>query len=155
MDRLKEAFLALVGAAVPRIDYFTTYRCKVVKQSADGSKVDLKPDDSRIPQCSDILIKWGPPGITALITVGCFMHLGWENGDPGRPYACFAEGSHVTKLVLEADQVYVSGEAGAKKLATEDHVHTVSVIQGVGSPTTLTTATPTGVGGLTTQTSAK
>lgn len=153
-DRIKDALLALVGMGTPRLDYFTTYRARVVSQSADLSKVDIKPDDPRIPQRSDVRIKWGFPGLKAAIAPGSFVNHGWDNGDPQKPYVMLCEsGATVTKVVIDASQIFLAGEAGAKKLATEDHTHTISVIQGVGSPTVLTT-NPPAAAGLTTKTKA-
>ncbi len=116
-DRAKEALLALLGAGVPRIDYFTTYRAKVVSQSADGKYVDLQPDDKRIPACSKVVIKYGVPGVTAKFTA-TYMQLGWENGDPARRYAIAFEDANVSEVVHSSTAMYLGDKAGADKVVT-------------------------------------
>ncbi len=104
-DRAKEALLAILSMGTPRIDYYTTYRCRVVKQSADLTKVDIKPDDKRIPQRSDVPIKWGIPGVKAKIVPGCFVNHGWDNGDPSQPYVALIEGGAVVQeITIETTQ---------------------------------------------------
>lgn len=152
-DRVKDALLALLGMGTPRLDYFTTYRCKVVKQSADLSKVDLLPDDARIPAPSDVPIKWGFPGLKAQILAGSYMNLGWDDGNPKKRYAMLCEtGATVTKVVIDASQIYLAGEGGAKRIALEDHTHTFQVNPGPSPAITITTNPPTT--GLTTKTKA-
>ncbi len=150
-DRAKEALLALLGMGTPRVDYFTTYRARVVKQSGDLLKVDIIPDDSRIPQRQDVTIKWGIPGVTAQISPGAFVHHGWEGGDPSKPYVMLCEsGATVVKLVLDATMVYVGGESGAKALATKDdfdnHTHLAGSLTSpagtAGGPVTGTSGAP-------------
>lgn len=154
MDRVKAALVALLGAGEPRVDYFTTYRAKVMKQSADMTKVDLKPDDARIPQCSDVRIKWGIPGVKAKIAPGCYMHLGWENGDPSKRYAMIIEdGATQLEITIEAvNAIYMGDKGAAKELATKDHVHDGSTITAPsgGGACSGVTGVPQGVGALTT-----
>lgn len=122
-DRVKAAWLALLGAGTPRVDYYTTYRCKVLKQSADLSKVDIKPDDPRIPQRSDVPIKWGLPGVRAKIAPGCFMNHGWDDGDPSKPYAILPEnGASVLELYLTGSTKIVLNNGALNVARATDQV---------------------------------
>lgn len=114
VDRLKEAFFALVRAGNPGIDYLTSYRARVVKQDADTGKLDVQPDDPRLPSMSNLRLKLGIPGATAQIHVRdapVFVQVAWENGDPTKPFAALFEGgAAVIKLTLAADTLVAIGD---------------------------------------------
>lgn len=111
-DAMKAALIALVRAALPTIDYYALYRAKVVKQSPDRGSVDLVPEDSRLPKgMNDIPIKLGIPGATAKFAPGAQMLVGWEGGDPARPYAmAFEGGASVAVLSITAAKIELGGE---------------------------------------------
>jgi len=155
MDRVKAAWLALIGSGVPAIDYYTTYRCKVVSQSADFSKVDLIPDDPRIPQHSQVQVKWGLPGVKASIAPGAYMHIGWANGSGAKPYACFIEGgaTQIELTIEAASAIYLGNKTNAVELATKNHVHlagSISAPSGGGTCTGSTAPPTAGPGMITT-----
>lgn len=89
-DRLLESFRALVGADTARLDYFGLYRCRVVKQNADGT-LDLQPDDARLPPLSGIQV-YGPAGVAMSgIPAGSHCLVSFSNGDPSQPFAALFE----------------------------------------------------------------
>lgn len=109
---MKAALVALVRAALPTIDYYALYRARVVKQSADRGSVDLVPEDKRLPPgMNDIPIKLGIPGATVKFAPGAQMVVGWEGGDPARPYAmAFEGGASVAVLSITAAKIELGGE---------------------------------------------
>lgn len=108
-DRLKRALFALFKASVPRLDYYTTYSAKVVIQS--GDLFDLQPDDARIPPMGGIPIRHGLPGVTIRIPPGSTVLVGWENGDPSRPFCALWQGGegNVTRITIVADTIELGG----------------------------------------------
>jgi hypothetical protein len=130
-DRLKESIFALVRAALPTLDYYALYRGKVVTQS--GDKVDVIPDDSRIPDMSAIPIKLGLPGVSIQITPGAYVLIGWEGGDSQRPYVMVWEtGANVVSLTLRAAKIELGGPGLVP--ATDGVVRAATPCQFTGAP---------------------
>ncbi len=86
-DEIRQSYRAIVRGAIPNIDFFAYYRAQVMAQSLDGSTVDVQPDDQRLPACSMIPLRLGLPGVTVTVQPGCFVMLGWDGGDPSKPFA--------------------------------------------------------------------
>lgn len=105
-DRLKGPFIALVKQALSRVDYYALYRARVVAQSPDFTKLDIQPDDSRLPPMSGILLRHGVPGLKVQITPGAFVMVGWSGGDPSQPYVQLWEGGEsVIQETFTAQQI--------------------------------------------------
>lgn len=113
LDRLKAAFVALARGAQPTIDYLAQYRVKVLKQHDNLRRVDLQPEDTRLPPMSNIPLRVGVPGLDVTIAPGEYLLLGWENGRPDRPYASLWEpgtqGTTPLKLTLHANVIELGG----------------------------------------------
>lgn len=150
MDRLRDAFRRAVRSALSSVDYYALYRARVVSQS--GQKVDLTPDDKRLPGLQNVRLRHGVPGLEVTVIPGCYVLLGWDNGDPSAPFASLWDGGEsVTKLVLKATTVYLGDEAGAdsfvKKTEFNAHIHQTSGVQAgagninSGAPTVPATGT--------------
>lgn len=164
MDRLRDAWNRAVRSAFSRIDYYALYRAKVVSQN--GQKVDVAPDDPRIPGLKNVPLRHGMPGLEATVAPGCYLLLGWDGGDPSKCYATLWDGGEsVSKLVLKAVAVYLAAEPGAMKVALaplvkaemdafaaahSNHVHGVTV-SGAGTYTTDPPATYTVTGNMAAQ----
>jgi hypothetical protein len=151
VDRLRAVVRSIV---TPMIDRLALYRAEVKAASSDGKTLDVDPEDSRISGIQGVPIRVGIPGAVAVVQPGAVVLIGWERGDPSRPYAVpsWESGASVTKLVVNATELYLGTETGAKKLATEDHTHTVTYVPGTSGTATATTDPPTA--GLTTNTKA-
>lgn len=107
---LKNPFAQLVKSAVPRLDWFALYRGKVLGQA--GNTVDVQPDDARLPAMSKVPLRHGLPGVSVTVQPGTSILVGWENGDPSRPYACLWEGGEtVTSMTIGG----TNGDAVATK----------------------------------------
>ena len=79
--------------------YLGMYTCEVVSQSSDGS-LDLLPDDDRLRAegLQAVPIRHGLPGVTVVVPAGERVLLGFDNGDPNRPYAALWHEGQVTSV---------------------------------------------------------
>jgi hypothetical protein len=100
---LRDAVASLVDALVgPRIDRLALYPATIVSQAADGT-VDVLPDDTKVRGLgwSGIQLRYGLPGFTAEVPALSRVLVGWEAGDPSRPYAMAWEPGSVTRVTFD------------------------------------------------------
>lgn len=86
------AIQALARQLTAKLDYFALYDAKVNAQSADGTTVDITPSDPRIPQLQRVPLVLGTPATVIKFAPGNFVRLGWNDGNPEKPYACLFQG---------------------------------------------------------------
>lgn len=99
LDRLRAALDALIRWTTREQPYLRLYPATVRAQAADGT-LDLEPDDAAIrgTGLSGVPIRHGIPGVTVEISAGQRIMLGFEAGDPRRPYAALWRTSGTAKL---------------------------------------------------------
>lgn len=90
------ALSAAVERIMRRVDYHALYPARVVTQHADGS-LDLVPDSTRAPSCQAVPVRT-LRGLSVEVAAGARVLLGYEEGDPARPYAALWEPGAVTRL---------------------------------------------------------
>ena len=112
-DRLKTAARAISGLD-PMVPYRYLYRAQVVSQSSSNlDQVDVRPDDPAVPEMAGVPLRHGIPGVQAQVQPGCFVVVGWANGEPNAPFAALWEpGAKVAKLILSGDSTQL-GDASA------------------------------------------
>jgi len=101
--RLRESVAALVEAIIGRrLDYHALYPSTIMRQAANGT-LDLLPDDERMrgTGCQGIRLRHGLPGYTCTVPVATRALLGFEAGDPKRPYAALWDAGNVTEVVFD------------------------------------------------------
>lgn len=118
--RLKGAFQALAYGAVPGIDYMGLYRARVLKQHASLNRVDVQPEDPRLPPMANIPLRVGAPGDRYKLAthpggqprVPLYVLVGWER--PDLPFATLWESANkvlpgqavaVAERAIEAEHV--------------------------------------------------
>jgi hypothetical protein len=98
-----------------------------------------------------IPLRHGIPGMQVQVEPGCFVIVGWEDGDPTAPFAALWQpGAHVDKLVLSGDHIEVGGSSEAALLGSTTWAALQSLagaistyaaaIQQIADPTALATA---------------
>lgn len=88
-----EAVRRFVQTLTAPLRYHRRYPCTVQGQAADFT-LDLLPDDAEISGAGGmqgVKIRHGLPGIEVRVRVGSRCLVGWEAGDPRRPYASLWE----------------------------------------------------------------
>lgn len=147
-DRIKDGLERFVRSSLPRVDYLAFYRAKVVSQSADKKKLDVKPDDARIPGTTAELML-GIPAAKVSVNPGAFVLLGWKGGDPRLPIALLWEdgasitgfeiGSSADNVVTKKDlgtflQLWQSAAVGGPDGGALMRSNTIAALQLVGWP---------------------
>lgn len=146
LDRLRAGLGAFVdgllgrsASSVARWDYLALYPATVSRQAADGS-LDLLPDDIVVRGAgfSGVRLKTGVPGLRATVPAGTRVLLGWEGGDPSRPYAATWEQGAVTAVVFDG---------GSQAVARKGDSVDAGTLSGVAGATPVTfTYVPAGGG---------
>jgi hypothetical protein len=125
-ERFRRAVLAALGwdRQPPPVDFMVIYPAKVTVAAGDGSTVDIEPLDNRIGRHQGVPVRTCLPGCTVVVKAETILGLGWEQGDPSKPYAApiYQSAGGITKVVVKADMVYLGDEAGAKFVALADSV---------------------------------
>lgn len=117
---LRAIVLAIVG---PRLDLLALYPARVVSQ--DGNRLDLVPESGRLAPCAGVPLRYGLPGVTATVPAGTRVLMGFEHGDPSRPYAALWEPGPVTAL---------SVNGGASRAAREGHATADGAVTAATTP---------------------
>jgi hypothetical protein len=120
--------------AMPAIDRLAFYECEVKAVAQNGETVDLQPLDPRIRPHQGVPVRTGVPGVAPIVKTGSTALLGWETGNPGRPYVpAWLLGAGVAKLVVKADMVFLGDESGAEALVKKSefvgHTHDFGTLQ--------------------------
>ena len=117
--RLRAALAAIVRAETRRVDYHALYPSTVLSQDGAGGALELRPDSDLLPPPQAVPLRT-LPGVQLTIPAGTRVLLGYEGGDPRRPFAALAELANVTRLAVngastkaarEGDDVSAGGSA--------------------------------------------
>jgi hypothetical protein len=90
-DRLRAVIRAALGlpkdpGAPPDLMRLGLYPARVDKCASDGSVVDVTPDDPRISPEKNVRLVVPIAGAVMTFAPGAIVRLGWEKGDPSRPF---------------------------------------------------------------------
>lgn len=142
-DRLKGAFAALVRHLTAHTDYHALYPSEVKAQNDDGT-LEMRPENVDLPGFSRVAIRHGLPGVTVTVKRGARVLLGFEGGDPQRPYASLWTADSLdtltveaqTKIVLKAHSTVVAQtEGNARRVARMGDLVKMTFLNGIpGTP---------------------
>lgn len=133
VNRLRAVVNSLLGR---RLDYFAMYPCTVTSQA--GQQLELLPDDDRVKGSGvgSVPIKMGFPGYSVNVPAGSRVLLGWEAGDPKRPYCTMWEsGTGVSAITFDGgtqsiarvgDTVAADSSADAWALVVETAINALA-----------------------------
>jgi hypothetical protein len=97
-DRIANSIKRIARTGV--LDYHAWYGAKVLKDHADGH-LDLEPDDARIPLLTRIPIRTFLPGVTVEVVPDARVLIGFDGGNPGKPFAALFESGSLKSLRIE------------------------------------------------------
>ncbi|MCS7069102.1 MAG: hypothetical protein N2313_04595 [Meiothermus ruber] len=115
-ERLKRSLRLLTREA--RIDYLALYPARVLQDHGD-MRLDLEPDDPRLPLLVRIPLRVFLPGAYVKVQPGSRVLLGFEGADPAKPVAYLWEagGTVVVEVTTVAGRkVRLDDEAGKTRV---------------------------------------
>lgn len=134
-----EAFLTSTSGSLARflgsirraIDYSRKYSARVAAQNSDGT-LQVVPDDERLrgSGLDRVKIQTGFPG-TIQAEAGSRCLIGFDGGDPSKPYAEGWDGRNVTEMSL-ADGTLPAGRQG--DMVISGGPSTFVIFQGLAAP---------------------
>lgn len=133
-DRARAIIDALTADVRRQLVYLSLYPAKVVSQNADFT-LEVRPDAAVLPGLSKVPLRHGLPGVRVLVPAGARLLIGFDEGDPSRPYAALWEAdAPATELRLGSqdavDFVALAAKVEAEITALRDyvaaHTHLVS-----------------------------
>lgn len=98
-SRLLRGIRSIIRSQQPNIDFLGAYLCTVQAQAADGT-LDITPDDTRLGSFQHVPIKYGVPGITAVVPVGARCELTFAGTDRTRPQVTIWDPGSITSLTV-------------------------------------------------------
>lgn len=135
LDRLKNSLAAFVRWVMRDVTYHKLYPATVQGQDADGL-LDLYPEATEIrgSGLSKVPIRHGLPGVTVRVPNGASVLLGFENGDPRRPYAALWLPGSTTEVVFDNGTQAVARENDTVRVTVPANTFLVSAQAGVPNP---------------------
>lgn len=114
-SRMHDAVAARVRAKLPTPHYFGVYPFQLVQQA--GFMVEGLPQTEGLPPMSNVPLHVGIPGIEMQVQAGATIMIGWEGGDPERPYAAlWNKGATVASLTLNTALSKLGGPSAAEAM---------------------------------------
>lgn len=120
-----------------RIDYLALYPSKVYSQAADKT-LQVFPDNPKIPKMAGVVLRTPFPQCTVEVAAGTRVLLGFEAGDPSKPYCSLWEGStgEVTLVVVgssdDAQFVALANLVDDHQTAVQNYLDTVTYPTAMG-----------------------
>lgn len=110
-SRIRHALERLIRWVTRDTLFLGLYSAQVVRQAADGT-LDLMPADDRLRSqgLQAIPIRHGLPGVTVEVPPGETVLLGFDSGDPSKPYAALWHEGQATKITFGAMRVEAAGD---------------------------------------------
>lgn len=101
LERIQETLRKVIRNATAETAYHCMYSAIVQRQDAEGL-LDLMPDDPEIrgTGTSKVPIRHGLPGCQVRVPVGSEVLLGFEDGDPSKPFAALWRKGDVQSISL-------------------------------------------------------
>lgn len=132
LDKLRAIVRSMLTrrATMTGVDLLGMYRAKVVAQSSDMLSLDVQPDDTRIPGMSGIPLRL-TPGLRCKVAAGKFVLVGWDGGDPSKPYATPAWDAAGTTVEIHVDGGDIILNGGTLKVAREHDGLNVGTLSGM------------------------
>jgi hypothetical protein len=123
--------------------YHKLYPCTVEAQAADGT-LDLTPDDESVrgTGTQSVQIRHGLPGVTVKVKKGARLLLGFEAGNPERPFASLWEPGAIEEISIDGGDKPVAREGDAVTCFWPPSVPVTGTLGGVPFAGTMTITSP-------------
>lgn len=140
---IAESFRRAVRYVMRDTLYLAHYSATVERQHSDDS-LDLMPDDVRVrgTGLSRVPIRHGLPGVRVLVVNGSRVLLGFENGDPSKPYASCWSASSIEAIMFDGGDKPVARVGDAVTIFWPPTLDFVGTLAGQPFTGTMTIMTP-------------
>ncbi len=101
LERARIAFEALVNRLLNRLPYHALWPARVISQGTDGT-LEVFLDDESMPHEVGVPIRLGIPGTEVKVKPGSRVLIGYEQGNPSKPYASLWEGTELDEITITA-----------------------------------------------------
>lgn len=98
-DPMRAAFAGAVRRVMRHVDYHAHYAGRVVSQAANLS-LDVQLDVDTMPPVSGVRLAMLAPQVEVKVLPGARVLIGWQDGDPQKPYASLWEGGSLTSIAI-------------------------------------------------------
>lgn len=98
-DSLDGLVRAIAQHGARRTDYLALYPAEVYSQDSDGT-LQVFPDSPAIPKLAGVPLKLPAPGTVVKVTKGARVLVGFEGGNPSRPFAIGFESAGFQSIAL-------------------------------------------------------
>lgn len=127
--RLRHALERVIRWVMRDTLFLGLYTAEVVRQAGDGT-LDLMPDDDRLRSqgLQSVPIRHGLPGVTVEVPAGERVLLGFDSGDPSKPYAALWHEGQVTRVNIGGEVAVALSTLVTERLDTiqqafDAHLH--------------------------------
>jgi hypothetical protein len=136
-----------------RLDYLARYTAVVVAQTGDN--LSCKPDDSRLPTLVGVKLRYGIPGLVLQVAPGARVLIGFDAGDPTKPFAELWSTTvpislaltAATSVTLAAPTITMSGALAIGAMSPSPAASTME-LSGGAKPVAISSATAVGIDAL-------
>lgn len=135
LDRAKQSWQDMRDVQDPMWRYNMLYRAKVVAQSGDADKVDVKPQNPDLPPMAGVPLRHGIPGLRVQVATGSWLRVGWDEGRPDKPFAALWDSSSVLRMSLAATDLRLGSRdaSEALMLGNTTAVELATLVTAIGS----------------------
>lgn len=149
-SRIRHALERIIRWVMRDTLFLGLYASEVTRQAADGT-LDLMPDDVRLRSqgLQSVPIRHGLPGVTVKVPAGERVLLGFDAGDPSKPYAALWHEGQATKITFGDMTIEAAGtkalalaietKAALDKLqqSHDTHMHPTAALGAPSPPTVI------------------
>ena len=139
-----------------RLDYLARYPAVVTLQS--GATLSCKPDDQRLPTLVGVKLRYGVPGLVMQVPPGSRVLIGFDAGDPSKPFAELWDTTvpitlaltAAASVTLTAPTITLAGSLAVGAMAPAPSVSSMDLSAGTKPVNITTDAAPINIGSATT-----
>lgn len=142
MDEQKRALARFIRWVMRDTLYHVKYSATVERQHDDGT-VDILPDSERVrgTGLSGVRIRHGIPGVDVRVKVGSSVLLGFEDGDPERPYVSLWERGSIDSISFDGGNRPIARQGDPVSVFWPPGAAVTGTISGLPFTGTITLAT--------------
>lgn len=135
LTSLRSSIASFLGGIRRAINYSRLHPARVAAQNADGT-LQLVPDDAnmRASGIDKVPIRHGLPGIKVKVPSGARVRLGFDDGDPSKPFAAVWDTGAVTEVQFDGGTQPIARNGDLVQVGGTGTVVTFAPVTPAGGP---------------------